>query len=187
MDRDMMNETAHREALNQWMRDYGTGLLRMNFLYLKDLQLAEDVTQETFFRAYREYGTFRGESSVKSWLTRIAINLCKDQRKQAWFQRVDRREWDAQSEPPDEERSVPGTEEEVLEHQRNQELLEAVMELPPKNKEVLLMYYYQELKVREIAAILKIPEKTAASRLERGRRMLKERLKGWSENETEIG
>lgn len=61
------------ERLYQMMEQYGDGILRMCALYLGDSALA----QETFLKAYRSMDTFRGESSEKTWLTRIAINLCR--------------------------------------------------------------------------------------------------------------
>ena len=72
----MENHSAageHKKAdLELWMRDYGTSLLRMSFLYLKDLHLAEDVVQETMLKAYFQYDDFRQQASVKTWLTRTA-------------------------------------------------------------------------------------------------------------------
>lgn len=184
MNCETADEAEKKKALGEWMRDYGTGLLRMSFLYLNDMQLAEDVTQETFLRAYREYGGFRGEASVKSWLTRIAINLCKDQRKQVWFSR--RKGLEDEGQAAETESTSPAAEESVLQRQRNQELLRNVMALPPKSREIVLMYYYQELRLREIAEILGIPEKTVSSRLERARHRLRESMEGWWDDETEI-
>ena len=52
---------------------YQLSLLRLSFAYLHDKSLAEDAVQETFLKAYRNYGSFRGESSEKTWLSRIAM------------------------------------------------------------------------------------------------------------------
>ena len=57
---------------------YGDAILRLCILYLGDRQLAEDAFQETFLKAWEKWDGFRGESSVKTWLTRIAVNTCRD-------------------------------------------------------------------------------------------------------------
>ena len=64
--------------LEAWMEQYGTELLRLCYLYIKDHQLAEDAVQDTFVKAYTKYDSFRGNSSIKTWLTAIAINVCRD-------------------------------------------------------------------------------------------------------------
>ncbi len=76
--------------LTRLMKNYETDVVRLCFLYLRDLSLAEDAAQETFLKVYRSIGMFRRESSEKTWLMRIAINTCKDIRRGAWFRHVDR-------------------------------------------------------------------------------------------------
>ena len=57
----------------------------MCFLYLKDYHLAEDAAQETFIKAMKHYDSFNRKSSEKTWLTRIAINCCKNIMRMNWF------------------------------------------------------------------------------------------------------
>lgn len=66
------------DLLERMIRDYGDALLRTCYLYLKDYHLAEDAVQETFIKAMKHYGGFRHRSDEKTWLTRIAINCCKN-------------------------------------------------------------------------------------------------------------
>ena len=70
-----MNE--QEEKLTELFRQYGASIHRMCFLYLKDYHLAEDAVSETFLKAYRALPSFRRDASPKTWLTRIAINICK--------------------------------------------------------------------------------------------------------------
>ena len=65
-------------ALEHMMKTYGNAVIRTAYFYTGDRHLAEDISQEVFVRAYRYWRNFRGESSVKTWLTRITINLCRD-------------------------------------------------------------------------------------------------------------
>ena len=65
-------------------------LLRLCYAYLHDEELAKDAVQETFIKAYQNLEDFRESSSEKTWLTRIAINTCKDLRRSGWFRHMDR-------------------------------------------------------------------------------------------------
>lgn len=73
------------QCLEKFMSDYGDTIFRMCFLYLKDYQLAEDATQETFIKALTSYEKFEHNSSEKTWLIRIAINCCKNIMRTHWF------------------------------------------------------------------------------------------------------
>ena len=69
-----MAASPHEGALIRLMRQYEKEVLKVCTLYLRDLTLAEDATQETFFKAYKAMDRFQGGSSEKTWLMRIAIN-----------------------------------------------------------------------------------------------------------------
>ena len=150
---------------------YGTGLLRMCYLYLKDMQLAEDAVQDTFLKVYRSYGEFNGGAGEKTWVTRIAINVCKDYLRTAWRRRVN---------VVEELNDIPDAE--GPHAAEDGALLEEVMALKPKYREVLLLYYYQDLKISEISKVLGAPESTISVRLKRAREQLKSRLEGWEFN-----
>ena len=64
------------DALIRLMRRYEKEVLKVCTVYLRDLTLAEDATQETFFKAFKAMDRFQGGSSEKTWLMRIAINTC---------------------------------------------------------------------------------------------------------------
>ena len=79
------------DRLDRMVRQYEKDLLRICCVYLRDRTVAEDVVQETFLKAYRNLDSFRGESSEKTWLMRIAINCCRDYRRSAWYRYIDNR------------------------------------------------------------------------------------------------
>ena len=64
---------------------YGDDLLRLCLLYLGERQLAEDAFQTALIRAWKSLPGFRGESSMKTWLSRIAVNVCRDTLRSGWF------------------------------------------------------------------------------------------------------
>ena len=158
-----------REALlMRLMTQYGDALLRMAYLYLRDAALAEDAVQETFVKAYTHLHQFRGESTEKSWLMRIAINTCKDFQRTAWLRFVDRRK-------PLDELPEPSADF----HLPDDTVLRAVMRLSERDKQVILLRYYQNMKIGEISDALGIPEPTVTSRLRRARDKLHRKLERW--------
>ena len=147
-------------------------LLHLCFAYLGDPALAEDAVQETFFRAWKGYGRFRGEAQEKTWLTRIAINACKDLMKSAWARKTDR------SVTPDAlpEGSVPF-------QARDDTVTRAVLALPPKLKEAVLLRWYQGLTLEEMARVLRLPRSTVNYRLKKAKALLRDELEEWYDEE----
>ena len=161
-DEIMLSETELARLIDQ----YGDGLLRICLLYLKDYALAEDAVQETFLKVYRNYAKFERRSSEKTWMTAIAINVCKNMLRSPWRRRI--------------------VGEEALEHicSVNPELPDptvsrAVLNLPKDQRIAVTLFYVQGMKIREIAEALNIPIQTVSSRLSRARRRLHSELKGW--------
>ena len=79
-----------KERIECMVNQYQLPLLRLCYAYLRDEELAKDAVQETFIKAYRNLNGFRETASEKTWLSRIAINTCKDLRRASWFRHVDR-------------------------------------------------------------------------------------------------
>ena len=149
------------------VKQYQAAVLRVCYLYLCDRSQAEDAVQETFLKAYRSLKDFRGEASEKTWLTRIAVNTCRDMLRSAWFRHTDRRvTTDMLPEPRD------------LRDPYHREVAAAVMNLPTKLREVILLYYYRGLSAAETAEVLKISQPAVSGRLKRARERLKAELKG---------
>ena len=158
--------------LERIVNEYGDALLRMCFLYLKDHAMAEDAVQETFLRAFRHQDDFQGKSSVKTWITRIAINVCKDLLTDPWARHR------SGEDLPDEASPEPS-----FSSEDRYVISGKIANLPPKYKEVILLHYYQELKLSEIAEILGESEATIKTRLKRARDMLRSELKGVFDDE----
>lgn len=137
---------------------------------LGDVHLAQDVVQETFIRAYQHRSRFRGdnEASEKAWLTRIAINLCRDQQRSKWFRFVDKR-------VPVEELALPMPEAGM----EAKQLYAAVQSLPQKYREVILLHFYQGMSVGEIAQTLHIAVSSIYRRMKKAQQLLKKKLERW--------
>ena len=160
------------ERFERLVNQYQTSLLRTCYMYLRDREQAEDAVQETFFKAYRNLGAFRGESAEKTWLMKIAVNTCHDMRKTGWFRHMDRRVTPEMLP----EASVPFQEFE-------EGLIVEVMNLPLRLREVVLLYYYQNMDTNEIAQTLGIARSSVSGRLQRARKKLRDVLEGTDSDE----
>ena len=76
------------ESLERLIDLYSGDVYKIAYCYMKDWQLAEDVSQEVFYKAMKNYANFNHRSSEKTWLIRITINTCKDLLKNGWLKRV---------------------------------------------------------------------------------------------------
>ncbi|GAB6930323.1 sigma-70 family RNA polymerase sigma factor [Paenibacillus sp. JCM 10914] len=157
-------------ALEQVMSEYGNSILRTAYFYLNDRHMAEDVSQEVFLRAYRNWESFRGDSSVKTWLTQIAINACRDRLGLKM----------SQEQPTDpvlmKQSALRSVEEEAMERLDQSTILKYIAQLPVHYHEVIYLYYYMDLGTREIAEATGAPEGTVRGRLHRAREILGEYL-----------
>ena len=165
---EVISYNVHDETMAQLMDAYGTALFRLCYFMLKDYALAEDAVQETFVKAYKGLAQFQNKNdfSEKSWLNKIAMNTCKDFRRNAWFRLVDRKA-DMEEFPPP-----------TVEIDDGPELMEAILKLPVKYREVILLYYYENIKYEELAKILSISLSTAHARLAKAKQKLRALLEG---------
>ncbi len=154
--------------IEELIDQYGDDIFRLCIAYLGDRQLAEDAFQETFLKAWKAQDRFRGESSPKTWLSSIAVNTCRDMLRSGWF-RMQRR-----SQPIDQLLNLSSPAPELL----DSPVRAAVLGLPGKYREVILLYYDQNMKLKEIACFLHLPQDTVSTRLRRARKMLENTLKG---------
>lgn len=122
---------------------------------------AADAAQEAICAAYQKLNTLRNRERFKPWLLRIVTNQCYD----ILRQRRRFAESDAIPEP-----EAPGPE------QRMSDVWEAVNDLNEQMRAVVILFYYEDLSVREIAAVLRISEANVKTRLSRARKRLREML-----------
>ena len=168
-----MPDAERERLLTRLMEEYRTSLIRMAYLYLGEIHLSEDAVQETFLKAYAHMEKFRGESSEKTWLMRIAINTCIDMQRSKWMRM-------RKKTVPLEIVSV------VAEDSPDDTVISTIMQLPPKDKQVLLLRYYQEMKISDISQALGLSVSSVTSRLKRAKDKLREQLKGWYFDEENI-
>ncbi|SDX50250.1 RNA polymerase sigma factor [Paenibacillus sp. CF384] len=154
------------EALEQLMDRYGAIVMRTAYFYTGDRHLAEDISQEVFLRSFRKWTSFRGDSSMKTWLTSITINVCRDKMGVRMFT-------EQPTDPSQMDRSQTiSVEDEALERLKKSEVLQYLLRLPVPYQEALYLYYYLDLSTKEIADATSSPEGTIRNRLHRAREAL---------------
>lgn len=159
--------------LESLMRTYGNEVLRTAYLYVKDIHAAEDIFQDVFLKVNMKLDTFREESSIKTWLIRITINVCKDYLKSAYQRKIVTME-----EFMEDSITAQDDYEQIERKETCETVKEAVMQLPEHYRAVILCVYYQEMSMEEAAKVLDLPVGTVKSRLARAKSQLKETVEG---------
>jgi RNA polymerase sigma-70 factor (ECF subfamily) len=144
-------------------------LVNCAYRFCRDRERAEDLAQEAFMRIYRSMGSWRRQSAFSTWLFSVALNLYRSEYKKLPPEFV---RFEDAPEPRD------GRAEDGGFQQRSEEetLHLAVLSLPAKYREPLILFYLQDLSLIETAQILCLSEGTLKTRLFRGREMLRKKL-----------
>jgi len=135
-----------------------------------------DLTQETFVDVLNGLPRFRGEARFKTWLARITIRRVRKHRRWQWVRRL----WLGSTaiEPDQTADEASNSEELVIERERAALLRKAVAQLPEMYRDVIVLRYFQEIDVEEIATMLDVSRATVDMRLSRARDLLRRHLEG---------
>ncbi|MFT4412866.1 sigma-70 family RNA polymerase sigma factor [Fredinandcohnia humi] len=165
---------TNESLLEKLIDEFGEMVKRLAYTYVKDWQVAEDITQEVFLACYNNLENFREECSYKNWIYKITINKCKDFIKGKWIlpkeflERLFMNENKRSITPED--RLMLLTEERILSQN--------VLKLPVKYREIIILYYYEDLKIKEISELTGLNEATIKTRLSRGKKFLRKIYEG---------
>lgn len=172
---ELMEKNAVREQIfERIMNEYGEEIKRFILTYVKDSSVTDDLVQDVFLKVYLKIETFEDRAAFKTWLYRIAINCCKDYFRSWHYQKVKViQTFDL----------LLGTtnqtpEDQVLQESEDTKLAQEILSLNPKYREVILLYYYRDFSVGEIASLLGLKRSTVRTRMQRARAQLKETLGG---------
>ncbi|WP_044949032.1 sigma-70 family RNA polymerase sigma factor [Chthonomonas calidirosea] len=171
-----------RAAFNEIVLRYKDKVYNYIYRMVRHATDAEDLTQETFVRAYLSLHSFQSRASLNTWLFRIATNLCIDH-----CRRAKRTQGLVTSLSPDNEEEEEGPQRDVpdatfdpqrllLNKELGEKLEKALQELPEKLRMVVLLYDVEGLSYEEIAAIAGCPLGTIKSRLFNARAALRRKL-----------
>jgi RNA polymerase sigma-70 factor (ECF subfamily) len=156
------------------------------FRLTNDVEEARDLTQETFLRAFQSINRFRGDSTLKTWIYRIAINQARNRWR--WWRRR-RRDATVSLDATDEQHEKPlaatlpsthslNPEQETLARERELQLRDALLGLRRSYREAVILRDVEGFSYEEIAATLQISIGTVKSRISRGRLELRKKLEG---------
>lgn len=152
-----VTHTDNDSEIEAIIKQYSNMLFRICIVILANEHDAEDALQDTYIRYVKKAPAFNDKEHEKAWLIRVATNICKDMRRfrlrNTYLNIVDF--------------------EKYCKSHNDSEILEKIMSLPPKYKEVILLYYIEGYKVHDITKILSISASAVKKRLQYAREKLK--------------
>lgn len=166
-----------QEKIEQLIRDYGKDIYSFCMYLTGNRDMADEIYQQSFLIAL-EKGDIDMSNNPKSYLLSIAVNVRNNQRRKLLWRR-EKYDADAPDIPDTVADQSPTAEEDLIIRERNREIRRAVSELPEKMRQVVILFYTEELQISEIASILSISEGTVKSRLHYAKKTLKGRLKNY--------
>lgn len=183
-------QMGNQDAFAELVRRYQTKIYNLALRYTNDSETAMDITQDVFVRAWQMLPKFRGEANFYTWLYRIAMNLCIDHYRRSLVRGepqkvsledlvVERQRFEETEDEADiwwEESETGEPEAEILRQEMRQKVWEAVQQLPPLLKQVILLREYEGLSLQEIAKIMGTNVGTIKSRLYQARQHLRKLL-----------
>lgn len=164
----LVTEITKEEAERIFI-EYSPYVYRTALFLTKSEALADDVTQESFIKIFEKYHLFDSARPIKSWIYKITVNTFRNMyRKQKWLKFI--------GVIPDIPTTENKVESSILRGEQNHEIYNEIGRLSAKSKEVIVLYYFAELKLSEIASVLDIPIGTCKSRLNRALKQLRGQL-----------
>ncbi|ENZ03348.1 sigma-70 family RNA polymerase sigma factor [Clostridium thermobutyricum] len=155
------------KVFNNIVLEFSDRIYNLAKLYTKDEHLSQDITQETLIKIYRYLDSFNGNSNIYTWIYRITINTCKN----SIIKENKYRSIEDISFIKDE-----GYEDKIIERLQEGKLLEALGNIKKEYSSVLYLYYYDDLKIKEISEIMGKREGTIKTWLRRGKDALEKEL-----------
>lgn len=152
--------------MQQVVQQYGEYIYHLAYLYVKNKECAEEITQDVFYNFARKQEQFRGDAQLKTYLTRMAINRAHDELRKM------KRRTILESVLPF-IKSEPSAEKHVIKSEVGQSVKEAVFALPIQYREVIILHYYEDYSVTEMTHLLQTSANTIHTRLRRAKQKLK--------------
>ncbi len=171
---------GQRASYSELVKRHQRGLLRLSMRFMKDMDVAQDVVQDAFIKAYEKLNLFEGRSSFKSWIYQITVNTARNKLRENRydFTNID-----------DVHLSVSATAETGMVHRAVSEIIQSeVDQLPFKQKTALVLRVYEDMSFAEIAEVMECPYDTAKANYRHALLKLKEtfemrsELRQWTED-----
>ncbi|MEK3766410.1 sigma-70 family RNA polymerase sigma factor [Solibacillus sp. FSL K6-4121] len=155
------------ENIERIVDDYSTHLLRIAYFYTKNRHAAEDIVQDVFIKFLQSDYSEQGQ--LRAYLTKMTVNRSKDYLKSWAYRKIQfETKWWMKTSDHDH----------IVQQEERSNIGAAILKLPLKYREPLILYYYEEMSVLQVADLLQINENTVKTRLKRGREQLRPVLEG---------
>jgi RNA polymerase sigma-70 factor (ECF subfamily) len=165
VEKVLAGDTAAFEPI---VRRWQGPLVNLAYRFCRDRARAEEMAQEAFLRAYRGLNSWRKDAAFSTWLFVVATNLYRSE-----LRRIPATVPLDQVAEPRDSRAIDGG---LEDRDRSRTVRRAVLALPPKYREALILFYFHEMDVAAAAQSLGLPEGTVKARLSRGREILRAKL-----------
>ena len=154
------------ETIEEIVDKYSDMVYKLAFSKLFSKQDSEDVVQEVFIKYMKNTKKFKNDEHERNWLLRVTINTCKDLLKSS------------------KKKNTAVLKDDIVFYDKFQiELYDLLKSLKDKEREILQLFYYEDLSIKDISKILKISESNVKVRLNRARNVLRENLEGGDDYE----
>jgi RNA polymerase sigma-70 factor, ECF subfamily len=164
-------QAGEPEAIEDFIWAFQNRVFRLALSILDEPQEAEEAAQDVFIAALAGLPGYRGQAAVHTWLYAITVNICLN-RKRRWA-RVGRLLGRLREALRGDPQAAAGLEQAALRHETSAAVWTAIQSLGERHRLPVILRYYHDLSVAEIAAVLKLREGTVHSRLNTARRRLK--------------
>lgn len=168
-DKDLVNSFVESQgkdlkSYNLILKKYESVVFRASLRYLRNKELAEEITQEVFLKVYSKLDNLQNPDQLKSWILRITSNACSDRysKLQKRHELKEKVKFELQGQKNIEQRDDACSSD-------VDKMNIAIERLKTKDKEILIMHYYTDLKISEIADQLDMSESAVKMRLHRSR------------------
>jgi RNA polymerase sigma-70 factor, ECF subfamily len=172
-------KAGERSSFSELVKRHQRGLLRLSLRFMKDMDVAQDVVQESFIKAYEKLNSFEGRASFKSWLFQIAVNTARNKIRESRHETTDIENVFL---------AVGAVAESNLVHNVVTDIINVEVEkLPFKQRTALVLRVYEDLSFKEIAEVMDCPYDTAKANYRHALLKLRqvfeqqEELKNWTE------
>ncbi len=164
-------KSGSREAFDELVLKYHREIYFLTLRMSKKNEDAEELTQQIFIKAFEKLDTFRGESGFKTWLYQVAINQCRS------FFRSKKDTCELTEAADNISAHEENPSEKALKNEASSAALEAVSDLPEKQKSAVILRIYHEMSYEEIGKIIGCSEQTAKVNFHYGIENLRKKLK----------
>lgn len=174
------------KAFEEIVRRYQRQVANIIYLTLGNREEVDDLSQEVFVRVFRSLGRFEFDSSLYSWIYRIAVNLCIDEIRKKRIRKLIPLDFLTEKKLEGEKRSKETStgSDELLQKEKTEVVRNALEKLSPIHRTVIVLREYQDLSYGEIAKTLRISPQAVKSRIFRAREELRVMLKDYFQERT---